>query len=361
MRASAVVLAGLLACLVGGCPKSHDLVEGPTPAPQHGDAVAAGKKLYDKYCKLCHGEAGQGYTADNASQLANPDFLATASDPFLFTAIEQGRPGTAMAAYGKDLGGPLAHDEIRLVMVYLHSLAPVPPKQEVHDEVVEGDAAAGEEVWRAHCARCHGARGEGKSALSLNNPMFLASASDGFIRYAIEHGRKGTPMPAFGDKLGARKIGDVTRLIRSWARNVPGGPPTGEVPPRFDAVVINPDGPQADFGALREGRFVPADAVKAALDGGARMILLDARPISDWLRSHIPGALPVPYYDPDKMTEALPNDGTWIIAYCACPHAASGVVMDNLRKQGFKNTAVLDEGILIWTARGYPLTFGATP
>ena len=49
-------------------------------------------------------------------------------------------------------------------------------------------------------------------------------------------------------------------------------------------------------------------------------------------------------------------DGTWVIAYCACPHHASGEVVDKLRGRGFKHTAVLDEGILFWKQQGYPVT-----
>jgi rhodanese-related sulfurtransferase len=60
------------------------------------------------------------------------------------------------------------------------------------------------------------------------------------------------------------------------------------------------------------------------------------------------------------MSAKLPKDGTWIISYCGCPHAASGHVMDNLRQHGFPRTAVLDEGIFEWIRRGYPITFGRT-
>jgi cytochrome c oxidase cbb3-type subunit 3 len=346
--------------LVVGCGNPPDHPPNGKPDPEElREAAAEGQELYDKYCKLCHGEAGKGYAADNANALGNAEFLKTATEPFLFTAIEQGRPGTAMAAYGDALGGPLSHDDIRLVMTYLRSLSDEEPLV-LPDVPVKGDTARGAEVWEAECARCHGDKGQGRSAPSVSNAMFLASATDAFIRHAIDEGRSGTPMPAFGGKLTAQQIDDVTRLIRSWTSNV-AGTHGGEVPPAFEHVVIHPDGKHAEFSELREGRFVPADEVKAALADGRRMILLDARATSDWLRSHIPGALPVPYYEPDKMTAALPKDGTWIIAYCACPHAASGVVMDNLRAQGFENTAVLDEGILIWTARGYPLTFGSSP
>ena len=48
-------------------------------------------------------------------------------------------------------------------------------------------------------------------------------------------------------------------------------------------------------------------------------------------------------------------DDTFIVAYCACPHAASGHVVDALRERGYRNTAVLDEGILVWRELGHPV------
>lgn len=351
----------LLGCLVSACAPAGPVVNGgPDPVSAQPLAAASGKALYDKYCKLCHGENAEGYAADNASALANQQFLQTATDPFLFTAIERGRPGTAMAGYSDAIGGPLTAQQIRSIMAYLRSLQ-TEDDLKLEDRVVRGDAEAAKPVFAAKCAKCHGDRGQGTSAISLNNPLFLASASDGFIRHAIEEGRSGTPMPAFGGELDAGEIDNLTRLIRSWARNIGDTRPAGEIPPTFEQAVVNPGGPDPEFGELREGRYVAAELVKAQLEKGAKMVFLDARPTSDWLKSHIPGALPFPYYDTEKMIASLPKDGTWIIAYCACPHAASGTVMDALRAQGFDNTAVLDEGILVWTARGYPLTFGATP
>jgi cytochrome c oxidase cbb3-type subunit 3 len=67
----------------------------------------------------------------------------------------------------------------------------------------------------------------------------------------------------------------------------------------------------------------------------------------------------MPYYrDKARAGDNLPKDGTWIVAYCACPHAASDYVINNLRELGFENTAVIDEGILVWTAMGLPVTAG---
>ncbi|HEY3499220.1 MAG TPA: rhodanese-like domain-containing protein, partial [Polyangiaceae bacterium] len=62
----------------------------------------------------------------------------------------------------------------------------------------------------------------------------------------------------------------------------------------------------------------------------------------------------LPYHDANRL-ERIPNDGTWVVAYCACPHHASGEVVDALRARKYPNTAVLDEGILFWKDKGYPL------
>jgi rhodanese-related sulfurtransferase len=67
----------------------------------------------------------------------------------------------------------------------------------------------------------------------------------------------------------------------------------------------------------------------------------------------------MPYYDTAKL-ERIPNDGTWVVAYCACPHHASGAVVDALRQRNYPHTAVLDEGILFWREHGYPVEGDAT-
>jgi len=60
----------------------------------------------------------------------------------------------------------------------------------------------------------------------------------------------------------------------------------------------------------------------------------------------------------DAILEELPRDGTPMVAYCGCPHAASGRVVDALREHGFTNTAVIDEGIDHWAEQDYPTAEG---
>jgi cytochrome c oxidase cbb3-type subunit 3/ubiquinol-cytochrome c reductase cytochrome c subunit len=103
-----------------------------------------------------------------------------------------------------------------------------------------------------------------------------------------------------------------------------------------------------------------ANTVKAQLDRGARLGVLDARAASDYLAGHIEGAVSVPFYDPDPYVAALPKDA-WLVCYCACPHAESGQLAHKLEAKGLTKVTVLDEGLNYWRSRGYPTHSGADP
>ena len=250
------------------------------PAPPLSEE-ARGRALYDQLCKLCHGAEAVGHAADRAPQLRNPTFLATASNTFLRQAIERGRPGTPMSAFGAAYGGPLQADGVQALITYLRSLAFV----DVDKQVVGGNAAAGRGLYRQHCQGCHGESGQGlgsqskgdtsKGGPTLRNPVFLATASDGFLRYAIEHGRPGTPMPAFQGRLSAGQIQDLTRHLRSFARPAAHEGAVGPLLPLPDParVVQNPKGKPPRFSPLREGRYVPAAEVAEALIARAHALM----------------------------------------------------------------------------------------
>jgi rhodanese-related sulfurtransferase len=185
--------------------------------------------------------------------------------------------------------------------------------------------------------------------------MFLASASDAFLRVAIVEGRPGTPMEPFGTKLSPAEIEDAIAYLRSLARPVPPPPAVAPTPAAADATsaILNPQG-VAPMLSLRYGRYASVADVAKAFAEKRRMILIDARPRSDYLRLHIPGAISVPYHDMQGI-EDVPNDGTWVIAYCVCPHEESGRVLEELRRRGYPNTAVLDEGLFVWVQQNHPV------
>jgi cytochrome c oxidase cbb3-type subunit 3 len=132
-----------------------------------------GQTLYARYCSLCHGTSGEGYRADHANALSNQDFLASASDGFLRAAIAQGRPGTTMSAWGKAFGGPLTSTEIDVLVRRLRAWQREPSFRLGRGEV-HGDPGRAAPLFAARCASCHGAQGQGKHAISLNNPVVLA-------------------------------------------------------------------------------------------------------------------------------------------------------------------------------------------
>ncbi len=352
-----VVLAVALVASVGGLALvlAHCARDGARDAREA--EVAEGGRLYTAYCALCHGEEGEGYAADDANALANQDFLVSVTDEFLYENIAQGHPGTAMAAYGNEHNGPLDRGEVQRIIAFIRTWQTEPSV--ALPEVTPGDRGGAAVVYARRCASCHGVEGQGSTAISLNNSVFLDTASDAQITYAILHGRRGTPMPAFEDELEAAQIRDIVALIRSWATEVEAAVPATPVLP--ENVVTNPDGEPAVLGDLRVDRYVPSSVINEQLQQGRRMILLDARPPSDYVRYHLPGAVDSPYYEVETVMERLPRDGTPIIAYCGCPHAASGRVMDFLRENGFTNTAVLDEGVRFWHDEGFPVVEGAEP
>jgi mono/diheme cytochrome c family protein/rhodanese-related sulfurtransferase len=321
-----------------------------TPAAPVDPQVAAGTAVWGTYCALCHGARAEGYVADNAPSLVNPTFLATATDEFLRAGIARGRPGTAMAGYARRLGGPLDDAQIDQLIAFLRNGAPAPAAPPAM--AVTGDLARGAALYTQTCATCHGTRDVRGEAVHLANPVFLETVTDGFLRHAVVHGRPGTKMVAYAGVLPDADIDAVVAYVRSLATPAVAPPEPAPAPPPT-AMVLNPRGKPPRF-ALREGRFVPAKQVKRALDQRRRFVIADARPQSDWNRGHIPGAIPVPHYDTAAI-EALPDDGTWIVAYCACPHHASGIVVDELRKRGRTNVAILDEGILVWQRMGFPV------
>ena len=319
--------------------------------------LARGKLLYGRYCNFCHGEVGAGYAADQAPALASDDLLTLASDDFLRDAIVKGRPGTTMSAWSVARGGPLGYDDAAAIVAHLRTWQKR-PSVSTEARKVSGNAERGAPLFATHCASCHGAKGRDGKYGALSNPELLASASDAFLATTIEHGRAGTPMAPFATKLTTEQIDDVVALLRSWQR-----PPDemADLPPKpgsLTNVVLNPRGPQPKFEAKAD--FIKVATVKAEVDRHASMVIVDARPPSDYARMHIAGAISVPFYQVEAFSKEIPKD-RFVLTYCACPHAESVKVRDALRALGYPRAAVIDEGILAWRDRGFPVRGGPRP
>ena len=323
-----------------------------------------GLALYTEYCGFCHGASGEGYWADNANALANPEFLASATDFFLWASILDGRPGTPMSPWGQSHSGPLSEEDAWDLVAYIRLWQDL-PSVDVEYMQISGDADSGQAVYeRMQCGACHGADGEGVLAMSLNNPVFHQFASDGFIYHAIAKGRAPTTMPAYEDVLTEQEMQDLVAYIRTWSRPVV--PPDNEqFTPDWTDHVINEGGTHADFtprvvereGAEFNDEFVSAQQVYDAMLAGQSFVLVDARVIPDYLIGHINGAVSVPFDSVDRAAEVITRE-RWVITYCGCPHAVSGRARAAFKRAGFERVAVLDEGYYYWTDEGWPACGG---
>ncbi|MET0388901.1 MAG: c-type cytochrome [Polyangiales bacterium] len=327
------------------------------PPPPPDPRIAQGAELYGRMCAVCHGESGEGYKADQAPALAQPDFLASATDNYLGFTIAEGRAGTTMSAWYKGAGGPLSFDEIRALIVFMRTWQKT-PSVTLDEAKPRGDSTRGQAIFDKQCAQCHGPTAPN---IRIMGRQLLGRASTGFLRHALHTGRPPTTMPSFTQTLGEDGIEDVLSYLRTLPANDPKEPVGGSRPPPLPLgpVPLNPKGREPK-GFKTFPAMTSVDIVGPELAKKRRMVLLDARVPSDYEHEHIAGAVSVPFYDPSPYLEDLPKDA-WLVCYCGCPHAESGALATKLLAAGFKQVTVLDEGLFAWQDRGYPMAHGTEP
>lgn len=329
--------------------------EAPPLTPEESAAAAAD---YQRYCALCHGEDRQGYANDQAPSLRSESLVRSGFPEVMLFTVAYGRRGTPMAGYFDEIGGPMNNPDIYRLIRWLKERVGV-ASIDLPQERIEGDVSRGRALFGEHCAECHGDEAQGKIGPAVGNPGMLAYTPDAFIRYAIEHGRDGTQMKAWGEVLPAADIDNLVAFLRShetqWTEEAAALRP----PPNVADYVLNPEGQPPEFD-LEDGLYVRAADLDRALREDRRMVVLDTRVPSMWQIGHIEGAVPIPYYYDrfEELAGHLPGDGTWIVSYCECPRAAAESVNARLRAAGFRNTAVLWEGIQGWIALGFPVYAG---
>lgn len=102
---------------------------------------------------------------------------------------------------------------------------------------------------------------------------------------------------------------------------------------------------------------VTLDEVRARMDRGEPLALVDARSAEAWSKaeSQIPGSVRVP---PDEAAEHLADvpKGRSVVTYCTCPHEDSSAhVARKLEEAGFKDVHALHGGFDAWVRAGHPV------
>ncbi|SDM14884.1 c-type cytochrome [Bacillus sp. OK048] len=98
---------------------------------------------------------------------------------------------------------------------------------------------AGEKVYKKQCLICHGETGKGEgpnAGTAINNQNYLNIVSDKDIYNSIKHGREGTGMPAYSERLSEKDLNNLVTFIRDWQKQeiefevpkeIAGNPETG--------------------------------------------------------------------------------------------------------------------------------------
>ena len=208
------------------------------------------RSLYDRNCRLCHGEGGAGDGAIARDLEPRPRDLTRGvykfrstptgeppTDRDLFDTLTRGLPGTAMSSWS----GLSVEDRWQLVQ-FVKRLSPrfaaTPPETElVIGAAPPADAehlARGRDAWvKAKCAQCHGddGRGWGPAARTqkddLGRPIypFNLTRSDiwrtggspaDFYR-TLFTGLDGTSMPSYSGALSDEEAWDLAHYVRALA------------------------------------------------------------------------------------------------------------------------------------------------
>ncbi len=203
-------------------------------------------------CRGCHkvggvgGDDGPDLTRIGELDPGRLDFTQVPGDPTVanwlaehFRAPAALVPGSKMPALGLDEG------EIRLLTFYMLSLrrSDVPeafwPKDRIRAERF-GErefSTDGATLYGSFCAACHGPSGEGMrfpgmpAFPAITNPDFLSLASDEFITATVHRGRPGRRMPAWGEKEGGLRLGEIAEVV-SYIRRLSGVEPVADTKPR---------------------------------------------------------------------------------------------------------------------------------
>ncbi|MBN2471526.1 MAG: c-type cytochrome [Anaerolineae bacterium] len=190
---------------------------------ENGESLTAGLTLYAENCAACHGANGEGTTL--APAVNSTELRARMDDAALVRVIEQGVPGTLMAAWNAALTDTETADLVSLIRRWEEIEA-----AGIEMPVVEAPAidmspetlATGEWLYGLLCAQCHGANGFGSPlAPALNNQLYLAETPDAAIQQIIAMGVQGTSMPAWGGRLTDADLAALTAYIRSWEPDAP--------------------------------------------------------------------------------------------------------------------------------------------
>ncbi len=172
----AVILAGVAVHLGAQAPPAggaadqagQDRRQGTYPAlqrpPGDPELIARGRVLYGINCRACHGVDLRGGELGGPNLLRSQLVLRDQQGELILPVIRDGRStpgGSGMPPQ------PLAEDDVRSVVEYIHSVLATAERQgsppagpPVELDILVGDVTSGQVYFAARCAVCHSVTGD---------------------------------------------------------------------------------------------------------------------------------------------------------------------------------------------------------
>jgi len=105
-------------------------------------------------------------------------------------------------------------------------------------------------------------------------------------------------------------------------------------------------------------KVIDADQLKAWIDQGKTMLMIDSRVAPEFEASHIPGAINIPAPHMDHYRDRLPQDSAYpLVFYCngwpECKKSHEGA--SKAIQWGYSQVYWFRDGIPAWQAHGYPV------
>ena len=106
--------------------------------------------------------------------------------------------------------------------------------------------------------------------------------------------------------------------------------------------------------------MVTPERIKFWIDNKEPLVIIDLRTTKEFQERRLPGARSIPMKDLENQLSSIPRSGR-VILYCDCPQAsliqdAFQVLKDD---HGYRNIAIMPEGIKGWMQRKFPVASGA--
>jgi rhodanese-related sulfurtransferase len=126
----------------------------------------------------------------------------------------------------------------------------------------------------------------------------------------------------------------------------------------FALALLAPATARAGHGTDDDVVTLSVEQVKAFLDSREKMIIIDLRSGAEFQKNRLPGARSLPMKELAKRYVEIPRSGR-VVLYCDCPQ---NEIIDDaymlLKDYGYRNTAIMSDGLQGWLNRKYQVETG---